>query len=259
MILRIINVYVKYDSVSALENVTFTVDEGKVTTLLGPNGSGKTSLLKCIDKLLKPYMGSVFIGDESLEKISRSQLARKVGYVPQIEDNRFPLTVFETVLLGRKPHMGWVPSKRDIEVVEKVLEDLGIRHLAHRRVDEISGGEWRKVVIARALAQEPKILLLDEPTNHLDLKHQIEVLSLIKFLTRKRKISVLMAMHDINLAMRFSDKMVVLKNGKVVFVGESRDIVRDLIEEVYGVKVEIIRDSRGTPLIIPLTMNHKIH
>ncbi len=253
MKIEVLGVSFSYDSLKALDNVTFTVNPGEVVSLLGPNGSGKTTLLKCICNILKPKVGVVTIDGRSIQVYSRADVAKIVGYAPQIEDSKFPLTIFEWVLLGRKPHMGIAPMEKDIEIVEKTIRELGLEKLAFRKVNELSGGEWRKAVIARALAQQPKVLLLDEPTNHLDLKHQIEVLKLIRNLAYKRKIAVIMATHDINLALRFSDKIVVLNKGKIVFCGSRREVKPGIIEKTFEVKIEVIRDSEGDFIVIPKT------
>ncbi len=249
--LKILNVSFKYNSIPALENVTFSVNEGEIISLLGPNGSGKTTLLRCICKLLKPHHGTILLDEKDLNIFKRSELAKLIGYVPQIEEATFPITVYEMVLLGRKPYMKLRFSKNDLIIVDRVMKEVGIEYLAFRKINELSGGEWRKVIIARALAQEPKILLLDEPTNHLDLKHQIEILKLLRKLARERNVCIIMAMHDVNLALRFSDKVVVLNKGRIVFCGEPKQLSSDIIEKVYGVKVEILRDKRGSPIIIP--------
>jgi len=250
--IKIMELSFNYNSVKALQDVTFEVKEGEVVSILGPNGSGKTTLLKCICRILKPTYGAIYIDGRDISKLSLNDLAKTIGYVPQIEEKRFPLTVFEFVLLGRKPHMGWMPSDDDLKIVSEVLNDLNLSELAFRRVDELSGGEFRKVVIARALAQEPKVLLLDEPTNHLDLKHQIEVLGTVKKLANIRKLCVIMAIHDVNLALRFSNKIIVLRRGKIVFCGDPLELEPKVIEDVYQIKVDVVYSRDGYPVIIPL-------
>ncbi|MCD6510766.1 MAG: ABC transporter ATP-binding protein [Thermoprotei archaeon] len=251
MILRVAGVCFRYGSLPVLKDVTFEVNKGEVVCILGPNGSGKTTLLRCINRLLRPYKGSVLVNERDVISLKRGEIAKIFGYVPQIEENRFPLTVFEAVMLGRKPHMGWRPSKRDFKAVSDILRDLDLEGLAMRKVSELSGGEWRKVIMARALAQEPEVLLLDEPTNHLDLKHQVEVLSLVRTLAKKKGLCVIMAMHDINLALRFSDKVIVISEGRIVFSGKVSELSPSIVERVYGIKVEVLHDGNGIPIIIP--------
>ena len=249
--LKILDVTFSYGSILALNKVSFEVREGEVVSLIGPNGSGKTTLLRCIARILRPKHGVVFINGKSVWSYRPKDLAQIVAYVPQIEGNSYPLTVLEVILLGRIPHMGISPTPKDLEVVHKVIRELGLEDLASRRINELSGGEWKKVVLARALAQEPKVLLLDEPTNHLDLKHQLEILHLIRGLSKFKRITIIMAMHDINTALRFSDKVIALKQGKIIFCGSPREISKRDIEGLYGVCVKIFKDENGIPIILP--------
>ncbi len=252
--LRICGVTFRYGSVEALRDVTLEVREGEVVSIIGPNGAGKTTLLKCVLNLLKPVKGAVLIDPHGdVAKMRGVERAKLIAYTPQVEAPAAPLTVLEFVLLGRKPYVSRTYGKEDLRVAEEVLEELGLRDLALRRVSELSGGEWRKALIARALAQRPKVLLLDEPTNHLDLKHQVSVLELIRGLSRAKEVATLMAMHDVNLAIRYSDKIIALKKGTITYCGNPNGVTADLIEELYEVSVEVIRDSNGTPVIIPRT------
>ena len=252
VILRILNLSFRYGSVEALRDVAFEVKEGEVVSLLGPNGSGKTTLLRCILALLKPVGGAVLVEPYgNVFKVKRCKRAKLIAYTPQVEAPSGPLTVFEFVLLGRKPYTGRTYRKEDVEVATEVLKELGLEDLASRRLSELSGGEWRKVLIARALAQEPKVLLLDEPTNHLDMKHQVEILELVRKLSKIRKVATLMAMHDVNLAVRYSDKVVALKKGKILYCGQPENLTEELIKELYEIEVKALRDKGGLPVFIP--------
>ena len=255
--LRVCGVTFRYGSVEALRNVTLEVREGEVVSIIGPNGAGKTTLLKCILNILKPTGGAILIEPHgNVAKMHGVERAKLIAYTPQVEAPAAPLTVLEFVLLGRKPYVGRTYSKEDLRVAEEVLEELGLRDLALRRVTELSGGEWRKALIARALTQKPKVLLLDEPTNHLDLKHQVSVLELIRKLSRTKKVATLMAMHDVNLAIRYSDKIIALKKGRITYCGHPNNITANLIKELYEVNVEIIKGSDGAPVIVPkITVN----
>jgi len=168
------------------------VEEGEILTLLGPNGSGKTTLLRCIVRILNPERGCIFINEKQISKMKREQLARKIGYVPQSESSSFPVTVFDTVLMGRKPYLSWNPTFKDFRIVSEVLHLLGLEEFALRDLNELSGGEKQKVLIARTIAQGPEIMLLDEPTSSLDLKHQLEVLEVVRSLAKEKGISVIM-------------------------------------------------------------------
>ncbi|MEM2725397.1 MAG: ABC transporter ATP-binding protein, partial [Candidatus Nezhaarchaeales archaeon] len=241
---------VEYDGIKALEDVNLEITEGTVTSIIGPNGSGKTTLLRCINNILKPKMGTVLIDDIRVDSLPRMEVAKRIGYVPQISPTA-PFTVFEVVLMGRRPYVTWSVSERDIKIVCSALEVVGASHLVYRYIDEVSGGERQKVMLARALAQEPQVLLLDEPTSNLDIKHQLEILSLIKKLALTKKLCVVLAMHDLSLAYRFSDIMVMLKDGKIYALGDpSQVLTPENVMKVYGVEVLILDSPVQT--IIPL-------
>ena len=252
MKLEIKGVYYSYGSRPALDDVTFEVEEGEIVSIVGPNGSGKTTLLRCIEKILKPKKGTIRVNGKEVSKMKLSELAKILGYVPQSATNVLPCTVFDAVLLGRRPHLSWSVGEKDRKVVFDILKLLGLEEMVLRSFDEISGGEMQKVLIARALAQQPEILLLDEPTSNLDLRHQLEVLGIIDKIVKREKISAVMAMHDLNLASRFSNKMIVLKQGRVYDAGEPKSVITpENIRSVYGVEA-IVEDNNGRPNIVPL-------
>ena len=176
-----------------------------------------------------------------------------MGYVPQSSTSTFPFTVFDIVLMGRRPYINWSLSERDNEIAAEMLDFLGIRDLAMRHFNELSGGEQQKVVIARALAQQPNLLLLDEPTSSLDIKHQLEILCILGELAQTNHCSVIVAMHDLNLASRFSDRMLMLKQGRIFAVGTPESVLtEENIEEVYGVKVRVTNSVLDKPQVTPL-------
>ncbi|MEB2792437.1 MAG: ABC transporter ATP-binding protein [Caldisphaeraceae archaeon] len=251
--IKIMNMEFSYKSSSALRGVTFEVREGEVVTLLGPNGAGKTTLLRCIARILRPTKGCVFIDEISLSKISRRILSKNVSYLPQMDETLYPLKVFEVVLLGRIPYMKIKPTPDDIKEAESIIRELGIGNLKNKKYNELSGGEQRKVAIARTLAQNPKVLLLDEPTSHLDLKHQIEIMKTLKSISKTKKISVIMSLHDINLVPRFSDKLVVLNKGEIVYCGDPKDIDIEILEKVYEIKFEVLYNNNGLFYLVPKT------
>ncbi len=252
MKLKIKGVSFSYDSRPVLERVTIGIEGGEMVSLVGPNGSGKTTLIKCINRILKPRKGTILVEGKDVEKIKLRRLSRLLAYVPQSTGYLFPSTVFDTVLLGRKPYVNWGISRRDKEIVSRVLSLMGLEEMALRQFNELSGGERQKVLIARALAQEPEIILLDEPTSNLDLRHQLEVLNIIRSVVEERGITVVMAIHDLNLAVRFSDKLIFLNKGRIHDAGESTKVLtRENVESVYGVKAVILKDS-GVLHIVPL-------
>lgn len=250
MILSVDGVEFSYGSRAALKNVKFEVDRGEILSILGNNGAGKSTLLKCLNRILKPRRGTVLLGKDDLSRLSRTEVARRMGYVAQrYETGRS--TVFDAVLLGRKPHMAWDASPKDLAVVDRVLGAFGLRELSLRYLDELSGGELQKVVIARAFAQEPQVLLLDEPTSNLDLKNQLEVLRMVKDATRADDVAALVVMHDLNLALRFSDKFLLLKGGTIFACGGLEVVTPENIASVYGIRVAV-ETLRGVPVIVPV-------
>ncbi len=250
MILSVDGVEFSYNSKKILENVEFKVNRGDVVSILGVNGAGKSTLIKCINKILKPKKGTILIDDYDINKLNNLEIAKKMGYVPQRADGNY-MTVFDAVLLGRKPHIKWEISEKDIEITHKFLKLMDLEDYALRYTNELSGGELQKVVIARALVQEPNILLLDEPTNNLDLKNQLESLRIIRDISKSQNIASIIVMHDLNLALRFSDKFIMLKDGKIFAEGGKEVITPENIKEVYGVRAHV-DEYRGIPVVVPL-------
>jgi len=237
-----------------LKDIKFLAESGKVTVILGPNGSGKSTLFKCIIGIWKPYKGSIYANGKEINKLSYLERAKIFSVIPQEHEITFPYSVFDMVITGRAPYIGLFscPKKRDYEKTEIALKVLGIYHLKDKPYNKISGGERQLVLIARALAQSAPFMLLDEPVSHLDFRNQIKVLLKIKELTYKNKITALVTLHDPNLASFFADKLVVIKNGKIVAEGKPQEILNEkLIEEVYGIKINLIQNN-GFNLICPV-------
>jgi iron complex transport system ATP-binding protein len=234
-----------------LDGLNLVVEDSEVLGLVGPNGSGKTTLIKCIDKILKPK-GSILIDGRDIDTVSRTDLAKRLGYVPQSSSTPLATTVFDTVLMGRRPHISWRVSDSDLDKVADILGLLHLENLAMRDFSQLSGGQKQKVLIARALAQEPEVLLLDEPTSSLDMKHQLEVMETISSLVKEKKISAVMALHDLNLASMFVDKLAILKGGKIYAAGEPIDLLNAKnIRDVYGVEA-VVMNNLDRPYIVPL-------
>lgn len=242
MKIKVSGVEFSFNGSRILKDMNLMVDSGEVLGIVGPNGSGKTTLLRCINRILKPKAGSILIDGQELNSLGQEDIARRIGYVPQTETKTFPATVFDTVLMGRKPHINWKPGDKDLRIVSSVIKKLGLESLAMRDVTELSGGQRQKVVMARALAQEPQVLLLDEPTSSLDLKHQMEVMNIAKAQT-KDGVSVVMAIHDLNLAARYSDKIVMVKDGYIHHAGGTEILTPHNIESVYEVRVRVRNES----------------
>ncbi len=214
-------------------------EKASMTAILGVNGSGKSTLIRLLNGWLKASGGSVYIGEKNLRDISVAALARKIAYVPQFQPQLFPVTVFDTVLSGRIPHAGARPSSEDLAMVEKVLLRLQLASLALRNVQQLSGGERQKVLIARALAQATEVVLLDEPTASLDLKHQHEVLGLLREL-KEEGLCIILALHDINMAVRYCSHCLLLKEGRLLAAGEVGIIDTDLLQALYDVEVAMV-------------------
>lgn len=250
MMLDVDGVEFRYRSTSVLDDVSFSVERGEVLSILGPNGVGKTTLLKCINGILRARKGTVLVEEESLTSMPRPEVAKRVGYVAQRSDTG-RVTVFESVLLGRKPYIRWDISKDDVRKAGEMIDRLGLAQISMKYVEEISGGEFQKVQIARALVQEPKVLLLDEPTSNLDLCNQCRIMSSVREMVRKNEISAIQTMHDLNLAIRYSDRFLLLKGGRIFAAGGVEVISPETIEEVYGIPV-FVEIFRGQPMVIPV-------
>ncbi|MEI8181791.1 MAG: ABC transporter ATP-binding protein [Desulfomonile sp.] len=251
MILSVNQISFRYNSRSVLRDVTFELQPSQILGVLGINGAGKSTLLKCINRVLRPVGGSVLLNGTGLHQLRGDAIARRIGYVPQRYYSEDQVTVFDAVLLGRKPHIKWAAADRDLRVVEKLLKLMGLEEYALRPLSTLSGGEAQKVIIARALAQEPKVLLLDEPTSSLDLRNQLEVMNLVVNVVRTEGVSAVVAIHDLNLALRFVDLFLILKDGLVHAMGLKEALTPEVIEDVYGVH-SILRTVEGYPVIIPV-------
>lgn len=238
-----------YNSSLILVDINQQFEEGKLISIVGPNGSGKSTLLKCMDRIHKPINGSINLDNKNISDFRMAELAHKIAYVPQSEGGTFPATVFDTILLGRKPHIQWSPKEKDLEITAHMIDKLNLKDIALKCINKLSGGQRQRVFIARALAQEPEVLLLDEPTANLDLKHQMEVLKLLKQLSGQG-ITVIIAIHDLNLALQYSDHFVLLKEGEIFATGGKEIISNENIEKLYEIKVKIIKDN-GDFIIVP--------
>jgi iron complex transport system ATP-binding protein len=256
MIVDIHHLNFAYRDSEILEKIDFTVKPGELLAILGPNGVGKTTLLKCLNGMHRASAGAVMVEGIDVLKMGPMEIATKIGYVSQ-KNEKARLTLFDAVLMGRKPHIRWRPGDHDLKIVEATIRHLHLQDMSLRFIDQLSGGELQKVCIARALVQEPKLLLLDEPTSALDLKNQVEIMLLLRHVVDYHHIGAIMTMHDLNKAMRYADSVLMLKDGKVFSHLHPSLVTEQMIESVYGLPVEI-HNINGHPMIVPKNSNQNL-
>lgn len=252
--LKVENLICGYEKKAILSDVSFQVDKGEFVGIIGPNGSGKTTLLRALSRIIEPSGGMISLYGKDMRQIHPKLLARSVSVVSQnISPENF--TVEEFVSLGRLPYYGafqFFGTKKDYQAVHAAMELTGVEALGERFLEKMSGGEKQLVFIARALAQEPELILLDEPTAHLDIAHQVNIMDLIRKLNRDFGLTVVMVLHDLNLAGEYCHKLLLVNNGSIHKIGQPREILnyRD-IEEVYGTRVVVVENPvSGKPYVV---------
>jgi iron complex transport system ATP-binding protein len=257
VLLNVDGVECRYGSVKVLDDVSLSVKGGDFVGVLGPNGSGKTTLLKSISRILKPHKGTILLNEADIYSLKSTDVAKQLAVVPQDTSIGFNFAALDIVLMGRNPHMKrfQMESEADMVIARKVMKLTNIWHLAERPINELSGGEKQRVIIARALAQEPKILLLDEPLTHLDIVNQLEIMDLVKDLCVKENLVVLAVFHDFNLAARYCTSAVMLKKGKVFSAGSLTDVMTsENIKSVFNVDAIVTKHLvTNSIFVIPLS------
>ncbi len=239
-----------YSTKPVLNDISFTYEGPQLVAILGPNGVGKSTLIHCIDRILKPTCGTVEINGKDAKEYPMKELAKTVGYVPYASSDTFPMTVVDAVLLGRHPHSNWKSTKADVKVVYEMLDRMGITDLAKCQFNELSAGQHQKAMLARGLVQEPQILLLDEPTANLDVRHQLGVTKLLHELSHERNMLIIMICHDLNIAAKYADSILMMKDGTVYATGSAEEVItKENIETVYEVRCSVIEDE-GRPHVI---------
>ena len=223
-----------------LHEIDLTLPKKQFVAILGPNGSGKTTLMKQINRILIPQKGCVTADGQNLAKLSAGEMARTIAYVPQMTGGIMAGSVMDTVMLGRKPYIKWKPSNEDIDIVSQCLLRFHLEEIAHRQFNALSGGQKQTVLIARALAQTPQIYLFDEPVSFLDVRNQLEIMAMGRELVEQDGKTVIMVLHDLNMALRFADHVVIMKEGQVFAQGAPRDVITaENVLAVYGTHAEI--------------------
>lgn len=240
------------DNKNIFEDINFSVTPGDIFCILGANGTGKTTLIKCLTGLMKPNSGEIMIDGQDMNSFSRADLAKKIGYIPQIHNSTFPFTVLDVVLMGRSPHLDMFesPSDKDYEIALKALESLNISYMKDKPYTEISGGEQQLVFIARVLAQEPNILILDEPTSHLDFGNQIRTLNIIQKLSSEG-LAVIMSSHFPDHAFISATKVALMNEKRFLALGKPEDVITpENMKRIYGIDVKIL-DVGGRMACVP--------
>lgn len=240
--LEVKNLSFQYKKEEVLSDLNFSLESGKITVLLGPNGTGKSTLINLLAGLLKCKHGSISYDGKELQKLSYRQRAEIVGYVSQ-KIHSTSLTVYDTILLGRIHDFGQKESKEDSEIVEEIIHELHLEAFAFRPCNELSGGELQLVMIAKAIAQDAKYLLLDEPTSSLDIKKQMLILDFVKQLCLKKNLTVLISLHDINLALQYADDLLMIKENKILYHDKASNITEEILKDTYDVNLKLIKEN----------------
>jgi len=237
-----------------IEDIHIDIQKGEIVSLIGPNGSGKSTLLRLLSHVLKPIGGTVLLDGSEIHTLSRKAIAKKMAMLPQTNNHQLDMTVRELVEFGRNPHKGWFQSlnEEDEKVIRWALEMTNLQSYEYRFLHSLSGGERQRAWIAMALAQRPEVLLLDEPTTYLDISHQLEVMELIQMLNHQLGMTVVMVLHDINQAAQYSDRMIVMKDGKIQYDDRTQCVIcKQMFQDIFGIDVDI-RYEGDKPFFIPI-------
>lgn len=259
--LKLSNINFAFDTAPIIDRLSLNVERGAWLGVIGPNGAGKTTLLKLISGVLRPIDGEINIDDRAIQKFSRNEMARLIAVVPQVSSFTFPFTVSEIVLMGRAPYLKnfGFETAMDIAIAEEAMKRTDIWQFRSRSIDELSGGERQRVLIARALAQEPKILLLDEPTTFLDIKHQLDIMEILTELNKDPGLTIISAIHDVNLAISYCKTIALLNNGRIFKLGTPAEVVTySNLKEVFSADVYVgLNEFTGNPYYVP--MKKQVH
>lgn len=247
--IKVRNISFSYGKTQVLKDISFDVQKKECIAVLGNNGAGKSTLITCLNRIKNPDTGSLHIVNKDISKMSRNEMAKNISYVAQKTELEH-YTVYDTVLLGRKPYIKWGISSEDLRICDEMLELVGMSSFKLKYINELSGGEVQKVMLARALVQQPNLLLLDEPTSNLDPKNQYEMMELVRTIAREKDISVLIVIHDLNLALRYCDKFLFIKDGLVYSFGDNSTVTEEVLEDVYDIQTKLVKvEGRKIALI----------
>lgn len=240
----------KSSQTPVLHDINLVLEEPGLYCIVGPNGVGKSTMVKCMNRILKPTSGQVLLNDVDIQDMKLKEIAEHIGYVPVQTQDVFSMPVIDAILLGRQKANKWKITDEDLEIAARVMKMMGIQDLAMRGFNHLSAGQHQKVAIARGLVQQPEMLILDEPTANLDVKHQVYVSELLRAMAIEENMIVLMISHDLNIAAKYAHKIIVMEHGTVVDVGTSKDIItEDLVARVYEVECKI-EDDEGRPHVV---------
>ena len=251
MQLKMNGVEFSYDSTPVLQDICIELHQSEVLGILGPNGSGKTTMIRCMNGILTPQQGSILLDETDVRDLSRIEIAKNISYVPQNSaDNMTSPTVYEIVLMGRRPHITWEFSEFDKKIAWNAMEEMDVKQLASTAFNKLSNGQAQRVLIARSIAQEANIILLDEPTSNLDVRYQLDVMDTLCNLVHQKNICACTIMHDLDLAMRFCDKVILLNKGRITAAGPTQDVLTsENIKEVYEINA-VIDTSYDRPRVL---------
>lgn len=246
----------RYRSSSIVQELSLAIGKGEMVSIVGPNGSGKSTLLRLLTRLLRPESGTVYLDGEEIARMRTKQVARQMTMLPQVQEHAVDMSVRDLVSQGRHPHLSWFQERgrEDEAIIDWALATTDLTELQHRALHTLSGGERQRAWIAMAVAQDPRTLLLDEPTTYLDMAHQLEVMELLQHLNRDKGITIIMVLHDLNQAARYSDRIVALKDGAIVRQGTPVEVFDpDFFEQVFSVKARVHVDD-GRPVCSPYAL-----
>lgn len=239
--LSINEIKLSYDSVPVLQGISMNFCEPEVVGIIGPNGAGKSTLLRCINHIITPKSGTISLNGKKTYDMNAAEIAQNFGYVPQDLPTSFQATVFDMVLMGRRPYSSWKAGKDDLKISEEAIRMLDLEQISLRYHSELSGGQQQRVLIARALAQQSQVLLLDEPTSKLDIRHQLEVMNIVRNLVDEKNLLSVLVIHDLNLASRYADRLIMLKEGQIFAAGDPLSVLTpENIRSVYGVEATVV-------------------